>query len=153
MSRRSLRRDLRMSKVLWLMLASLPVLAQTGDDTARIEAVALDYIEGWYTGDAQRTEQVLHPDLAKRMVAEDSDTGRSVLDHQSAMTLVLNTRAGYGRQIPDGRRIREISVLDRFHNAASVKIIAADWVDYLHLVKWNGEWKIINVLWELNPSE
>ena len=29
-------------------------------------------------------------------------------------------------------------------------IVATDWVDYLHLVKWNGVWRIINVLWERN---
>jgi hypothetical protein len=30
---------------------------------------------------------------------------------------------------------------------------AANWIDYLHLAKWDGEWKIINVLWELKPKE
>jgi hypothetical protein len=25
-------------------------------------------------------------------------------------------------------------------------------VDYMHLVRWNGEWKIINVLWDLRPE-
>ena len=32
---------------------------------------------------------------------------------------------------------------------AVVKIVASDWVDYFEAVKFNGEWKIINVLWEL----
>ena len=36
-------------------------------------------------------------------------------------------------------------------NAASVKIVAADWVDYLHLAKYNGRWVIVNVLWEMKP--
>jgi hypothetical protein len=33
-----------------------------------------------------------------------------------------------------------------------VKIVASDWVDYLQVAKFNGEWKIINVLWELKPK-
>jgi hypothetical protein len=38
--------------------------------------------------------------------------------------------------------------LDRFQNAASVRIDAGEWIDYLHLGKIGGKWKIINVLWE-----
>ena len=30
--------------------------------------------------------------------------------------------------------------------------MARDWVDYLHIGKVNGEWKIINVLWETKPK-
>jgi hypothetical protein len=40
-----------------------------------------------------------------------------------------------------------------YGNAASVRVYASGWVDYLHLAKWNGEWKIVNVLWELHPQE
>jgi hypothetical protein len=32
-----------------------------------------------------------------------------------------------------------------------VRIDAGAWVDFLQLAKWNGEWKIVNVLWELTP--
>jgi hypothetical protein len=31
--------------------------------------------------------------------------------------------------------------------------VASDWIDYLQLAKWNGEWKIVNVLWELTPKD
>lgn len=34
-------------------------------DEAKIRAAALDYIEGWYEGDAERMERALHPHLAK----------------------------------------------------------------------------------------
>jgi hypothetical protein len=33
-----------------------------------------------------------------------------------------------------------------------VKIVASDWIDYLQVAKFNGDWKIINVLWELKPK-
>jgi len=139
--------------VAFLLMLSTPFSFAQTDDDARIRVVALDYIEGWYTGDADRMESALHPDLVKRMVFPDQNSGRSVLDHQSAMTLVQNTRMAYGRQIPKERRSSEVSILDRYQNAASVKVVAADWVDYLHMVKWNGDWKIINVLWALDPPE
>jgi hypothetical protein len=36
---------------------------------------------------------------------------------------------------------------------ASVKITSLIMTEYLHLVKYNGEWAIINVLFEMNPRE
>ena len=89
----------------------------------------------------------MHPELAKRMVATDPKTGRSSLNQMSAMTLVQNTRAGYGRTIPKEQRRKDVTILDRYNDAAVVKIVASSWVDYLEEAKYDGEWKIINVLW------
>lgn len=33
--------------------------------------------------------------------------------------------------------------------AASVRVDALGWVDYLHLGRWNDQWKIISVFWDL----
>jgi hypothetical protein len=118
-------------------------------DDAALRKVAMDYIEGWYTGDAARMESALHPELAKRMVFTDPRTGKSVFNHMSAMALVQRTRAGVGRKIPKDRQQEDITILDRFNNAAVVKIVASDWVDYLEEAKIDGAWKIVNVLWEL----
>lgn len=134
--------------LLSVFLAS-PIFGQAASDTTALRQAARDYIEGWYTGDAERMEQALHPALAKRMVQADPETGQPVLDRQDFETLVTNTREGYGTQTPESERQKEVAVLDVFKEAASVKIVAAQWVDYLHLVKWEEEWKIINVLWEL----
>jgi hypothetical protein len=65
-----------------------------------IKKPGLNYIEGWYSGDAARTESALHPGLAKRMVRTDPITGKSTFIEIGAMTLVQNTRAGCGRQVP-----------------------------------------------------
>ena len=121
------------------------------EDTAAIRHAAYDYIEGWYTGDAARMARALHPELAKRMVYTDTRSGHSTLDQMGAMTLVDRTRAGGGKQTPSEKRREEFTLLDLYRNVAVAKIVASDWVDYLQLVRWNGEWKIVNVLWELTP--
>jgi hypothetical protein len=123
----------------------------TDADRAAIKQAALDYIEGWYEGNAERMERSLHPELAKRIVRTDTKTGRSRLDQMSAMSLVQGTRTGYGRKTPTDRQQKDVTILDLYENAASVKVVAADWIDYLHVGKFNGRWVIINVLWELKP--
>jgi hypothetical protein len=120
-------------------------------DDAAIKQTAMDYIEGWYDGDAVRMERALHPELAKRMVSPDS-RGRSRLNQMSAMTLVQSTRAGGGKATLKQQQQKDITILDQFNNAAVVKIVASGWVDYLEEVKVDGQWKIINVLWELKPD-
>jgi hypothetical protein len=126
--------------------------AQSAADSAGIKAAALDYIEGYYQGDAERMERALHPELAKRIVRTNPQ-GRSSLGQMSAMTLVQITRAGGGRDIPPAQQQRDVTILDIYQNAASVKIVAATWIDYLHVAKWNGRWVIVNVLWELKPEQ
>ena len=63
-------------------------------DKAAIKQTALDYIEGWYEGDAERTERALHPELAKRIVRTNPQ-GQSRLDQMSAMSLVQGTRRAF----------------------------------------------------------
>ena len=41
----------------------------------------------------------------------------------------------------------KVSVLDVFKNVASAIVTSSEYFDYIHLVKWNGHWKIVNVLW------
>ena len=142
-------RSLYLALVLVLLLAGA-LDAQTSADSAAIRQAALDYIEGWYEGNAERMERALHPDLAKRIVNVDQ-RGRSVLGHQSAMTLVQNTRRGGGKDTPPTERRTDVRILDTFGNTASVRVDADRWIDYLHVAKWNGRWVIINVLWENRP--
>ena len=120
-------------------------------DAEQIKQTALDYIEGFYEADAARMERSLHPELAKRIVNRD-DRGRSIFNHMGAMRLVQLTRVSSGKNIPKEKQQKDVTVLDIFGNAASAKVVAAGWIDYLHLAKWNGKWVIINVLWENKPA-
>jgi hypothetical protein len=131
-------------------IAAAPAAAQTASDSVAIRATALDYIEGWYEGNGERMERAVHPDLAKRIV-NTNERGRSVLGHQSAMTLVQNTRRGGRNETPPEQQRKDVRILDIFGNTASVRVDAGTWIDYLHVVKWNGRWMIINVLWENRP--
>lgn len=135
-----------------LTLAAAPVRAQapTAADSAAIRATALDYVEGWYTGDGARMQRALHPRLAKRIVQADS-AGAPRLNEMTAEQLSSAAGRGGGRDTPPERRQKDVVILDVFGNAASVRATMSGWVDYMHLAKWEGRWVIVNVLWELKP--
>ncbi|MEO8335450.1 MAG: nuclear transport factor 2 family protein [bacterium] len=115
-------------------------------DSVTIHAAAADYIEGWFAGDSLRMARSLHPELVKRILMRDS-TGRPWIAQMGATQLIRSTATGFGRATsPSARPV--IRILDVFNNAATVRIDAGAWIDYLQLVRWNGRWTILNVLWE-----
>ena len=121
-------------------------------DKAAITQTALDYLGGWYAGDAERMERALHPELAKRIMRTNAQ-GQSRLEQMGAMTLVQYTRGGGGKDTPKDKQQKDITILDVYQNMATVKAVAADFIDYLHIAKWNGKWVIVNVLWEMKPKK
>jgi hypothetical protein len=124
--------------------------AQSAADSAAIRGAALDYAEGWYEGSAARMERALHPDLAKRIVRTDG-AGVSQLRQMTAAQLIEAAGKGGGRGTPPEQQQKDVVILDIFGSAASVRVTMSGWVDFLHLARWNGEWRIVNVLWELKP--
>jgi len=146
-----------MIRLLILILLTLlpiapPAHSQTAADSTAIRQTALDYIEGWYTGDADRMARAVHSRLVKRIFAMNPQTGGQIFRDQDSTALVTATEKGYGSKIPEAQRQKKVTLLDVFEGAASVKIVAAQWVDYLHLAKEDGDWQIVNVLWEMKPK-
>jgi hypothetical protein len=140
-----------------MMFVGLSIGAMTrsahGDvaDAAAINQTALDFIEGWYDGDATRMARALHPDLAKRTVTVAPGSKSGQLASMTALTLLQAVKAGGGRSIPKAKQRKDITIFEQTGNAASLKITAAHWIDYVHLGRVDGRWVIINILWE--PTE
>lgn len=149
-------RSITAAAVAALILVPAAAVAQTAgtqpSDSAAVASTALDYIEGWYQGDARRMESALHPELVKRIVRRDSATGRTAVGNQGASELVTATARGAGTRTPEAARRKDVQVLDVHGDAATARVRAARWVDYLHLVRVDGEWRILNVLWELDDG-
>ncbi|GLQ94377.1 nuclear transport factor 2 family protein [Dyella acidisoli] len=121
-------------------------------DREAITQTALNFEEGWYTADADRMALALHPQFLMRHVGVDERTHASVLTQNiNASELIELTRSGKGK-VPAERQRHDVTVLDVFNNAATAKIIAWYGVDYLQLVRWNGRWVIMSVVWGKNPE-
>jgi hypothetical protein len=111
-------------------------------DRDAIVATALDYYEGWFEGDAGRMERALHPELAKRGIEPDGG-----IDTDTARTMIDATAAGVGRGRDVPERDNRVTV-DHVHgDIATATITSAVYVDYVHLVRTAGRWRIVNALW------
>lgn len=115
-------------------------------DVDQVIAAATDYLDAFYSGTAQerraRINGVLYPDLAKRAPAY-MRSGLMLNISYSEMGRIAERSVHEDRPIP-----YSVKVLDVTPRMASVRT-DADWgVDYIHLAKLDGDWKVVNVLWD-----
>jgi Putative lumazine-binding len=124
------------------------------EDILAITNTSRDYVEGWYTADAERVRRCLHPDLVKRTLAHDPGSGAWYLNRPTgADKLVSYTQAGGGSAAGEPGLKFEITILDTFRHIAAVKVLSLEYMDYLHLARLDDRWLIVNVLWELREGE
>ena len=122
------------------------------EDLVAIRSVSQDYWDGWFQGDAERMERSLHPDLAKRHIKRHPQTGEDYLAHLTRDIMVTATREGEGAETPVEQRWVKLQVLDVYGTIASVRCEAHDYIEYLHLVKTDGRWVIVNTLYTRNEG-
>ncbi len=127
--------------------------AQTRQDSLEIRRVALDYIEAQHHLKPELFERAAHPRMVKRTFWMDKRANKEYLREtfKDAMVLLSETYNREGDMFPDDPQ-KEVIILDIFDRTASVKLIADEWIDYMHIVKLNGKWQIVNVLWQFKDS-
>lgn len=129
-------------------------LGQTQQDSLEITQAALDYIESQHNTNPEQMERAVHPRMVKRTFWKDKYTGKDYVSETTAESMILLAES-YNR---DGNAFppqpkKEVILLDVSERTATVKLIADIWIDYMHIVKINGAWKIVNVLWEFNDTQ
>ena len=134
-----------------LLTIVMPARSQTPDEKAAIRQAALDYIEGWYEADGARMDRALHKELAKRIISTIGGTEQFTSLTKGQM--VEATKKGGGKNRPAGTREIKVEILDVYRDIANVRTECADYIDYLQLAKSEGQWKIVNVLWQFNVKE
>ena len=116
-----------------------------GDDEL-VRAAALDYFEGWYDADETRVDRALHPGLVKRS-AERTDGERPMRTTTKEMMLD-HVRHGGGLADRTDEAI-EVVVVDVHRDIASAVVRSAQYREYLHLVRADEGWQVVQAFWQL----
>lgn len=127
--------------------------SQSAKDSIEIKQAALDYIESQHNLKPAQFERAAHPRMVKRTFWTNKKTQKEYLRETftDAMILLAETYNMDGDKFPEHPK-KEVIILDIYDKTASVKLIADDWIDYMHIIKLNGRWQIVNVLWQFNDS-
>ena len=115
------------------------------DDSAAVRTTVTNYIEAYYTGDARRMEQTLHPHYLKHMIHGDIP-----VREKTGSEMVREVRTHGPADLPQSNKTEEVTVLDVAGSIASAKLVTPGWVDYMTLEKVNADWKILAVVQRIN---
>jgi hypothetical protein len=133
-------------------------VASSQRTASEIEAVreavrkcALDYMDGYYSGDLDRVVRAIHPELTKVAPMAMPQTRRMMLGKQGASLVIEATRAKLSA-LDEAKRNIEIEVLGLHEGLALVRVLSAISYEYLQMANLGPDWQIINILWTTNPS-
>lgn len=127
--------------------------AQTDEDRNAVRQAAMDYIESVYEVNPSKVERSVHPDLVKRGFFIKKDE-TAYTPHTMTFEQLVNLSKTYNKNghVPKDAP-KEVVVFDIADQTASVKVTAIWGIDYMHLAKYEGKWKIINILWQSPPKK
>lgn len=132
-----------------LSLSASIALAQTPEDRSEVERAVLDYVEGVYEVKPELIQRSVHPELKKFGFARrsPSDDWRVIpMTYDQLVALAGSYYKDEGGAPADAPK--KVEILDLLDQTASAKLIASWGVDYFHLAKYEGKWKIVHVLWQ-----
>ena len=118
---------------------------------AAVERACLDYVEGVYEVKPELIKKSVHPDLKKFGFSRRDDGYRGVPMTYEQLVALAGQWNKDGR-VPDDAP-KKVEVFDVLDMTASAKLTAHWGIDYFHLVKEDGKWKIYQVLWQSPPPK
>ena len=135
-----------------LLVAAEARQAKSGGDRAAVEQAALDYVDAIYQSDPSRIERSVHPQLTKRGFWRDNPS--APWGPQSTMTYeqLVNLAKTWNAKKNQDTSVKRVDIYEVLDQTASAKVTASWGIDYMHLAKYDGSWKIINIVWQAKPK-
>jgi hypothetical protein len=136
-----------------IVTTPITMTAQTKEaDREAVRLAALDYVEGIYNVEPARIERSVHPTLVKRGFYKDAAAGpylESPMTYEQLVRLAGNWNKDKKRDVS----IKDVAVLDLLDQTAVAKVTAAWGIDYMQLARFEGRWKIVQILWQSHPPK
>lgn len=137
--------------VCWALATFTVACASVNEDHTSVRRVVHDYVEAIEQGKPALIEGSVDPDLHKFGYSRSSSGGgyrKIPMTYEQLVNLASTiVEDGY---VPDAPE-HSIEVFDVLDKTASVKLTAFWGIDYMHLAKIDGEWKIVQVIWQSAP--
>ncbi|WP_350289196.1 nuclear transport factor 2 family protein [uncultured Croceitalea sp.] len=136
-----------------LVVASLS--AQNAEtEITNVKEACLDYINTFYKADTTLAYRSVHKSVRKTgFYFKDDDMAYSKqleMPFDKLVDLAKRWNADGSRTTKNSPK--EVVIFEVSDKTASAKVTAVWGIDYLSLMKENGKWMIVNVLWQSPPK-
>lgn len=119
------------------------------EDLQAVRQAVVDYCEGYHTRNPEQTRRAYHSECLKRAFASTEDDVW-YLTVQTPASMVDVARIEHRRvENPE----YEIIVDDISQGIASVRLHSPGWIDYLHVVKARGEWRLLHAAYTESSNQ
>jgi hypothetical protein len=119
-----------------------------------IHTVMLSYVEALYEADTVKIIKSVHPALRKIGYWFNAGDKKYRDNLPMTFTQLKNLSASWNLDGNNAneKSIKEAVIYEINDRTASGKVEAVWGVDYMHLAKLDGEWKIMNIIWQSRPE-
>jgi hypothetical protein len=135
---------------LTVLLFTLIVTAQAQTDKDLVYAALEDYVEALYQVQPERIKKSVHPNLTKKGfwkgAGKETYGQEQTMTYQQLYDLAAKWNAKGNAITKDSPKT--IEIYDVQDQTASGKLTAEWGTDYFQLAKYDGQWLIVNIVWQ-----
>ena len=123
--------------------------AASPQDSLAIKKQSLGYLKALQQLDPVLMEEVMNDSLNKVTIGYNRALKKEIArattrDQMMAFAEDWNKSNTKFPPVPNN----QVTILGIYNRIASVKLVSDNWVEYLHLIKLNEEWEIVNLIWQ-----
>lgn len=115
-------------------------------DSVLVEKAVLNYIENFFENKFEEMNKSLHPRLSKRGINPDRTINVDL--PPSELKKMMEEKPVF----PKSAQHNKVTNIKVFRDVATASLVTGypnvRWVEFIHLVRVDKEWKIIDVFWE-----
>ena len=121
----------------------------TKKDSIEIKRISIGYLKALQELKPELMNEVMNDSLNKVTLGYSRELRKEVVTAISRERMLENARSWNksNTRFPPNP-MNNVKILDVYHRIATVKLYSDNWVEYLHLIKTNNKWSIINLLWQ-----
>ena len=118
-------------------------------DSLEIKKQSLGYLEALQRLKPELMDKVLNDSLNKITIGYDRNEMKQ-FGKATTKTQMIEFAKNWndkGTKFPFNPE-NQIKILDIYNRIATVKLVSDNWVEYLQLIKLDGNWEIMNLIWQ-----
>ena len=118
-------------------------------DTTEIKRMALGYLVALQDLKPSLMNEVMNDSLNKVTIGWDRATKKEYA-RATTKTQMIEFATSWNKsntKFPFNQS-NNITILDIYNRIATIKLVSDNWVEYLHLIKQDGTWSIVNLIWQ-----
>lgn len=121
----------------------------TKKDSVEIKKISLGYLEALQQLKPELMDKVLNDNLNKITIGYDRNEMKQIgrATTKAQMIEFAKTWNKTGTRFPFNPE-NKIKILDIYNRIATIKLISDNWIEYLQLIKLDGNWEIMNLIWQ-----